>query len=369
MRILHLVSNIRVSNGIMNVIMNYYRNIDREKIQFDFLYFDEFETNTFRDEITALGGMVYKINRPRVSLSCRKDIYGFFEKQKGKYAALHIHDVFLAPIFIPAAKKNGIGVSIIHVHSTKFGQTKKSAFRNRILCFFSKKMCDYKLACSKEAAIQYYGKNAVEKKQYCLINNAIDVDKYRFSIENREKYRQLFGIKEEDIVVGTVGRLEGTKNQSFLLDILVELLKLNPGYKLLLIGEGSLEKELKNKSKRLGIEDKTVFGGKRTDVCKIYSSMDVFVQPSIYEGLSLAGVEAQASGLPCVFSNSITREANIVNGQYVSLNKSSKEWAYKINNVISTENRNTADIVKEKGYDIKCEADKLIDFYMAACGH
>ncbi len=367
MRVLHLVSNIRVSNGIMNVIMNYYRNIDRNKIQFDFLYFDEFETNTFRDEITSLGGRIYKINRPGISLGCRKEIHEFFRQHKSEYNVLHIHEVFLAPLFIPAAKKNGVSAAIIHVHSTKFGETKKSAFRNRVLCFFSKKMCDYKVACSEEAAVQYYGKTVVEEKKYKLVHNAIDVDKYKYSEENRKKYRELFGINETDIVIGTVGRLEETKNQGFLLEILEELIKRNKNYKLLLIGEGSLEQKLRDKSKMLGLENNIVFGGKRTDVCNIYSSMDIFAQPSIYEGLSLAGVEAQAAGLPCVFSDTITKEAGLVEAIYISLHRSSKEWADKIIDIKPAENRNTTEIVKEKGYDIKFEAVKLVDFYLAAC--
>lgn len=367
MRILHLVSNIRVSNGIMNVIMNYYRNIDRNKIQFDFLYFDEFETNTFRGEITAFGGRVYKIKRPRISLSCRKDIYDFFKSLKGVYDVLHIHDVFLAPLFIPAARKNDVSKTIIHAHSTVFGGTRKSAFRNKVLCFFSNRMCDYKAACSKKAAIKYYGKKAVLQNRYLLIYNAVDVEKYKYSGENRRKYRELFGFDEEDIVIGTVGRLEEQKNHVFLLDIFSEVLERNTGYKLLLIGEGSLENKLRDKCKTLGIDDKVVFGGKRTDVCNIYSSMDIFVQPSIYEGLSLAGVEAQAAGLPCAFSDAITREAELVNAVYISLNKSSSEWAEKIIDINSAENRDTTDIVREKGYDIKCEADKLVNFYLAVC--
>ena len=364
MKVLHFVSNIRISNGIMNVIMNYYRNIDRNKIQFDFLYFDEFDTKTFRDEIISLGGKVYKVNRPILSLSYRREIYNFFAQKKGEYKVLHIHEVFLAPLLISPAKKNDVLVSVIHVHSTKFGETKKSAFRNRLLCFLSKKICDYKVACSEEAAVKYFGKKAVKQKRYCLIHNAIDVDKYKYSKEKRKKYRKLFGLDEEDIVIGTVGRMEETKNQGFLLEILKELLKRDVRYKLLLIGECSFDGKLREKSNNLRIENNVIFGGNKEDVCNIYSSMDIFVQPSIYEGLSLAGVEAQASGLPCVFSDSITREAELVEAIYISLNRNSKEWARKIIDIKLTNDRNTTKIVKEKGYDIKCEAIRLVNFYI-----
>lgn len=367
MRILHFVSNIRISNGVMNVIMNYYRNINRKKIQFDFLYFDEFDTKTFKDEIIYLGGEIYKIKRPQISLKCKKEIYSFFNEKKGKYQVLHIHEVFLAPLLINAAKSKEPLITIIHVHTTVFGKNIRSAFRNRILCSFSEKMCDYKVACSKEAAIKYYGKKEISKNNYQLIHNAIDVNKYIFNEEKRKKYRSLFGIEEYDIVIGTVGRLEKEKNHLFLLSILKELLKKDKRYKLLLIGEGSLEEILRKKSKKLGIENNVIFGGKREDVCNIYSSMDIFVQPSIYEGLSLAGVEAQASGLPCAFSDSITREAELANVTYISLHKSSKEWAEKIVQIEIVKDRSTAGTIKEKGYDIKCEAAKLTDFYLEIC--
>lgn len=364
-----MVSNIRVSNGIMNVIMNYYRNIDRNLIQFDFVYFDEFDTNTFKNEITALGGRIYKINRPRLSWKYEKEVFSFFEQQKGEHQILHIHEVFLAPLFVPVVKRNGISSIVIHAHSSAFGSNKKSSFRNRILCYFANKICNYRAACSEEAANKYYGKKIFLNNQYLLIHNAIDVERYGYKIENRKRYRSLFQLEDDDIVIGTVGRLEREKNHQFLLDILEKLLKQNLHYKLLLVGEGSLEETLREKSIQLGIEHRVIFAGKRTDVNHIYSCMDIFVQPSIYEGLSLASVEAQAAGLPCVFSDTITKEADLVQTTYVSLDDNAERWADIIMNIDLGQNRDTVDLVRKKGYDIKQEALKLMDFYRSISIH
>lgn len=185
MKVLHFVSNIRISNGIMNVIMNYYRNIDRNKIQFDFLYFDEFDTKTFRDEIISLGGKVYKVNRPILSLSYRREIYNFFAQKKGEYKVLHIHEVFLAPLLISPAKKNDVLVSVIHVHSTKFGETKNQHLE--IGCYV---FCQRRYVITRWHALKKRQSNISEKKRlskrYCLIHNAIDVDKYKYSKEKRK---------------------------------------------------------------------------------------------------------------------------------------------------------------------------------------
>ncbi|MBM7685771.1 glycosyltransferase family 1 protein [Defluviitalea raffinosedens] len=362
-KILHLVSSLSIKSGVMSVIMNYYRNIDKNKVQFDFCYFMDGE-DTYEAEINSLGGHTIKISRPSLSIKFFNEINGFFEKQKGIYTALHIHEIYLTFIFATIAKKNGIKNVITHCHATQYSDKKINALRNRILCIPLKKQANYYFSCSKAAGSFLYGEKYLKTEKVKIINNAIDCEKYKFDPNIRSVMRKKLGI-EKNLVIGHIGRFNKQKNHSFLIDLFYLIQKKEKNAKLLLVGDGPLFQTIQEKVKKLNLNNNVIFLGRRKDIPDILQAMDIFLLPSLFEGLPVVGVEAQASGLPVVFSNSITQEICLFNYKYLDLNQSPEYWAQEVLSIDRNCNRIQAFLnVKEKGFDIKEEAKKLENIYL-----
>ena len=320
-RILHFISTISINSGVMAVIMNYYRHIDRDKIQFDFLFFKDSPANTtYIDEIESLGGRVYLIEQPTHIFHYIRKLNKFFEEHKNEYAILHIHEVYLTFLLAPIAHAHGLKV-ITHCHSTKFSDKPFNSIRNRLACIGINKHADLRFACSKAAGIALYGKSA----DFTVINNAIDLDKFAFNAAKRAKLRNGLNL-EDKIVIGHVGRFSKEKNHRFLVEVFYEFQKTLPNSALLLIGEGPLMKSVKEQTRSLGLKDKVVFLGRRTDVADLYNVMDTFLLPSLFEGLGVVLIEAQANGLPCVASSCVPDEADVEGITFVSLKQSVEEW-------------------------------------------
>ena len=189
------------------------------------------------------------------------------------------------------------------------------------------KLIDVKIAPSILAAEYTFGKKIVEKDEVYFLHNAVDLDVYYYSEEGRKKVREEFSIDSEQLVIGHIGRFNNQKNHSFLLDVFKEINKCNPSLLLILVGNGEKKQQIVSKIKKLGLDDSVILTGIRSDITDLLSAMDVFVFPSFYEGMPNTIIEAQATGLPCILSDSITKEAKITNLlHYLSLNKTSKEW-------------------------------------------
>lgn len=189
------------------------------------------------------------------------------------------------------------------------------------------KLIDVKIAPSILAAEYTFGKKIVEKDEVYFLHNAVDLDVYYYSEEGRKKVREEFSIDSEQLVIGHIGRFNNQKNHSFLLDVFKKINKCNPSSLLILVGNGENKQQIVSKIKKLGLDDSVILTGIRSDVTDLLSAMDVFVFPSFYEGMPNTIIEAQATGLPCILSDSITKEAKITNLlHYLSLNKTSKEW-------------------------------------------
>lgn len=359
LRILHFVSSLSVNSGVMAVIMNYYRHIDRDKIQFDFLFFKDSPANTtYIDEIESLGGRAYLIEQPTHIFYYIRMLNKFFEEHKNEYAILHIHEVYLTFLLAPIAHAHGLKV-ITHCHSTKFSDKPLNAVRNRLACIGINKHADLRLACSNAAGIALYGKKA----DFTVINNAIDLDKFAFNSTKRTRLRNELGL-EDKVVIGHVGRFNEQKNHRFLIEIFYELQKTMPEAVLLLVGEGPLMESVKKQVRSLGLEDKVVFLGRRTDVSDLYNVMDIFILPSLFEGLPVVVVEAQANGLPCLLSEAITREVAIDNVIFVSLSSSPSDWNDNALRLL-TYKRGAADLTKLRisGFNITVESQKLEHMY------
>lgn len=356
-RILHIVQRME-AGGTQSFLMNLYRNIDRSKVQFDFLV--EYEEKEFYDdEIISLGGKIYYTNfRKTLNLIKFRRTMSDILKEHPEYKIVHIHATAIGKICTDVARKCGVKTIIAHTHNNSAVKDWKYYPKILLRKLYTNGPTDF-FACSEDA-----GRYTFKNKKFTVIYNAIDIDKFLFNQEVRENFRKELNI-EDKFVIGNIGRLHEQKNQSFLIDIFYEIQKNKDNAILLIIGKGPLENELKEKVSNLGINNKVYFLGNRKDVERIYQGMDVFVLPSLFEGLGIVAVEAQVSGLPVVASTGVAKEANITNNiQNIDLNDSIDTWKEAIckSNV---ESRNSVEkIVRNSKFDVKNNAKFLQEFYL-----
>ena len=271
-----------MDGGVESVVMNYYRNIDRDKIQFHFLC-DEDSTDIPYDEIEKLGGKVIVIPPYQKLFKYQKELYKIFKENNYKIVHSHINALSVFPLRI--AKKAGVPIRIAHSHSTSNKKEWKKNILKMILRPFSKLYANNYFACTEYAGKWLFGKKVVERKELNVINNAIDLKKFEFNENTREDLRKELGIKEDVLVIGHVGRFMKQKNHEFLIDVFEKAIKQDDNIYLILVGQGPLEDKIKEMAKEKGIEYKILFLGQRNDVNKLYQAMDIFVLPSLYEGL------------------------------------------------------------------------------------
>ena len=339
--------------GVEMVVMNYYRHIDKSKVQFDFFAL-EGSSIPYREEIESMGGRVYVVPRYTHIIKYEKEIQRLFKENN--YKIVHSHMNTLGVFSLYGAKKAGVPVRILTNHSTAGkGETKKNIMKYALRPF-AKKYPTQLCACSKYAGEWIYGKNS----QFKVIYNAIDLDKYKYNENLRKQIRDELGVYNK-FVIGHIGRFCYQKNHDLLIDIFVEVLKQKKDAVLLLIGEGELEDTIKEKVKKLNIEDKVFFLGKRNDAHKYYQAMDVFLLPSRYEGLGMVAIEAQAACLPVVCSENVPKEVEISDKVYFA--NSIDDYAELVVRLSKKDRFDTSKILKEAGYDIKNEAAQLSAFY------
>jgi glycosyltransferase involved in cell wall biosynthesis len=356
-RILQITSSLGQGSGVLQVILNWHRNIDRTKIQFDYLYFKETPV-TCKNEIESLGGKCYKLPypsfiKPWVFI---KSVKEFFKTHK--YNTIHSHIINLSFFFFPIAKFYGTKNIIHHSHNPKYSDKFFNSLINKFLFFWVRKFITKNLACSDLAGKFLF------KKNYTVINNGIDTENFKFNQGIRNKIRKELNI-EDKFVIGHIGRFVKQKNHSFLIDIFYEFFKRNKNSALLLLGDGMLKKEILEKVNKLNLSNNVIFMGTKNNVYDYYQVMDCFIFPSIFEGLGIAAVEAQCSGLPCFISNCIPYEVNICNTTKISLSSSAKEWADIIlEKTKNFERKDCTNLVKKASYDIKESTKKIQDIYL-----
>lgn len=343
--------------GVEMVVMNYYRHIDRTKVQFDFFAL-EGSAVPQREEIERLGGRVYIVPKYTHLSAYEKEIIRLF--RQNQYKIVHSHMNTLSVFSLWGAKKAGIPNRIAHNHSTAGkGETKKNIIKYALRPFakiYPTKLC----ACSQYAGEWLYGKNA----EFQVFNNAIDLSRYSYDPQKAAAARKELGL-EDKLVVGHIGRFCYQKNHDFLIDIFNEIHKQRQEAVLLLIGEGELEQDIRNKVKKLGLTDSVRFMGKQKDTSEFYQAMDCFVLPSRYEGLGVVAIEAQACSVPVICSTAVPKDAKITSSvKFIGLDESSSNWADSVLDVIKTQvKRNEREEVRKAGYDIEVEAKKLLKFY------
>lgn len=350
--------------GAETLIMNLYRNIDRSRVQFDFLLHSP-EESAYEKEILALGGRIFRIPR---YLGYNKKTYEKnltdFLRAHSEFTIVHDHLMDSAAETLKVVKKLG-RIAVAHSHtSSAFSLTDLYRF------FFRKnlwKIADYRFACSEEAGRWLYR----NKADFVVLKNGINTEKFRFSENFRTSKRHEFGIAESTKLYGTVGRLDKNKNQIRLLGIIKLILTLQPDSKLMIVGNGPFEKKITDTARKLNMEDRIILTGPRTDVNELLCAMDSFVFTSFSEGLGIALVEAQASGLPCIFTETIPNEVDLIPEliHRVSLSEPDETWATIAISCTPQKNRAEAfKVVAEKGYDIKTSAEQLQCFYLGLMG-
>ena len=309
-------------DGIETFIMNIYRNIDKNKIQFDFAVHTQ-QKGEFDDEIIAMGGNIYYFpSRNKGLFNYIKTWKKFLRENAKKYNAIHMHVSSLTTILpIKLSKKYNINNRIVHAHNTcQKGIIHK--ILGNINIYRIKKYATNLFACSSEAGKYVFGNNKFE-----LMHNGIDIQKYTYNEMQRKSVRKLLNLKENELAIVHVGRFAEEKNHEFLVDIFYEIIKANADAKLFLVGEGVLQNKIKDKVNDLKLSNKIIFLGKRNDINKLLNGMDIFIFPSKYEGLPVSLVEAQASGILIFASESISHEIKITDLiHFISLKEDAKEW-------------------------------------------
>lgn len=357
-RVAHIVGK-WLGGGVESVVMNYYKNIDRSKIQFDFIC-DEDSTNIPFDEIKELGGKVIIVPSYSHIFSYNKELNKIFKENKYKIVHSHINTLNVFPLRI--ARKCKVPIRISHSHSTSNKKEIKKNIIKSILKPFSKLYATDYYACSKYAGIYLFGQNT----KFNILNNAIDLDKFKYNKKYNNEIRKELNISSDTFVIGHVGRFVTQKNHSFLIDIFYELQKTNPNSALLLVGQGPLQDKIKLKVKNLHIEDKVYFLNQRNDVYKIFSSFDVFLLPSLYEGLPVVGVEAQASGLLCVLSDNMTKETKVLESTvFVSSKENASYWSKTIlDNYKDFQRKDCKNELVKANFEIKSLSKELENIYI-----
>ncbi len=358
-RILNIITGMG-TGGAEAFIMNMFRNIDSKKIVFDFLL--RSEENVYQKEIESLGGKVYNVPPyPKKFISNYKETKRFFEEHN-EYKIIHVHgNAFIYITALIIAKFKGVPCRIMHSHNT---DARKPIYR--IVHKLNKTFMDFlvtdRFACSDEAGKWMFG-----NKSFIKINNGIDIDKFIYNKEIRDRVRKLYNIDENTVLIGHVGRFLKVKNHSYIIDIFKEYIKQNKDSKLMLIGEGPEFNTIKKKVKNLEIENKVIFLSKINNVNEMMQAMDIFIFPSIYEGLGIVNIEAQTASLPCIISDRIPREAIITDLVEVkSIDLDPKEWAISIDKKLkSNTRRNMKKVIEDSGYSSKKSAKILENFYKA----
>lgn len=370
MRVLYwgMSSNI---GGIESFIMNVYRNIDREKIQIDFLVAHDKEKIAFEDEITQLGGKIYRVmySERESFIKARTSLKKFFNEHND-FSAIHIHANFPYAFPLKYAKKAGIPIRIIHSHNSNGNSSNAMGIRrmvNKVRDFQIKRQIDkyanYYFACSDLAANYMF-----PNKEYIWIKNGVNLKKYDFNPKVRGEVRKELKIGYDEQVLGFVGRLREQKNPYFIIDIFREYLKINSRTKLVIVGIGEWEDEIKKYSSDLIDNNQALFLGKRTDVERIYQAFDAFLLPSLYEGLPVVLVESQAAGLPSFTSDVVTQQVNVTKlMHYYPLDIGANMWAKNIAEVLSNNMRKS--YMREMEYnnfDEVSVAKELETFYLSS---
>lgn len=355
-KVLNILPALNFCGGIESYAMSYYRHINRKKIQFDFITHTDLECS-FQKEIESYGGVIYKF--PVFTIKNLSLIYKMIDKllfEHNEYKVIHCHMSNAAFIYFYLAKKHGIKIRILHSHNSKYADTFSHSIRNYPLVWLGNLYTTDRLACSKLAGDFLFGKN-----KYEIVKNAIDTTRFSFNQYTRKRMRKEYCI-EDKFVIGHIGRFVPQKNHKFIISLFKDLLKKNNRYVLCLVGDGPLLPEIKQSVNE--IKKNVIFCGVKENVEDFYNMFDVFILPSIYEGLGIVNVEAQCTGVKVIASEFVPREVKVTeNIQFLPLIKD--KWIKQIEQLHYRDRKSMIEQIDKSGYNIKLEAKKLEDIYIS----
>ena len=359
-RVLHVLGGLN-RGGAETMVMNLYRAIDRSRVQFDFVVHNENE-NAYFDEIHNMGGKIFIFQKFKMSrIYSYKKRWRVFFSEHPEYKIIHSHVRSYATFIFSVAHKRGLK-TIIHSHSTSNGSGLRAVLK-KLLQYPLRYQADYLYACSEESGKWLFGKKALKYSNYKIIKNAIDTKKYIFNDDVRTLYRREMGI-ENKIVYGHIGRLVEPKNHMFLLEIFKGIKKANKTAILMIVGEGPYRRFIEKNIKELGLTDSVIMTGVRSDIPSLLMAMDVFLFPSIWEGLPVTVLEAQSSGLPCLVSNRVTLEVAVSEAvRYLPIDSGVTCWIKAAEEAVGVR-YNVVDKVKNAGFDVSTSAAALLDEYI-----
>lgn len=356
-RVLHVVTYMG-RGGLETMLMNYYRHIDRSKVQFDFLVHREFEAD-YDEEIKSLGGRIYHVSRlVPWSRRYKAELRRFFRTHP-EYKIVHVHQDCLSSVALQCAKDCGIPVRIAHSHNSNQDKNIKYLFKRYYMRKIPETATEL-FACGKAAGDWMFG-----GKAYQLLPNAIAAEKYIYEEEKAKKIKKELDL-EKNIVIGHIGRFNPQKNHKFLIDIFEKCFEKNQKVRLMLIGDGEGRKEIENKVKERGLQDNVIFMGVRKDVPELLQAMDVFVFPSLYEGLPVTMIEEQAAGVPAVISNRVSEECIITKDlvKVEGVEETPEQWADKILKQAKINKSDRNEEIKKAKYDVETTAKWLEEYYL-----
>lgn len=367
-RIAHIIGKMR-NGGVESAVFSYYKHIDREKIQYDFIIDSDSSNLALQDEIESLGGKIITVPPYQEPFAYHKALYELFSEKHYPLVYSHVNTLSVFPLF--AAWRAGVPIRIALSQSTG-AWGKGEFFRNvvkHILRNFSRTFATHWCACSKLAGEFQFGRKAVASGRVMIWPNAIETERYAYNESVRNDVRESLGLAGK-FVVGHAGRFMPQKNHDFLVDIFAEIHRRREDSVLLLAGDGPLMDGIKEKVTRMAMNDSVIFLGSVNDMEKYYQAMDVFILPSLYEGLPVVGSEVQVAGLPFLCSDAVTPETKFCeNMRFMSLKKSASEWAQEALKMYDGHIRRDMSIyAREAGFDVKAQAAKLSEWYCDLLG-
>lgn len=364
-KVLHIIGKLKIG-GAETVAMNIYRHIDRNDFEFHYLVFGD-SIDEYEEEVKLLGGKVLHVPRPRKGHRNFYQNLNHIMSSYGPYDIVHSHTLFNSGIVMHAAKKNHIKIRVTHSHSIQNSVT--SSFVRKIYEAIMRQVINlnatHLIACSKNAGRFLYGRKVFDNRGL-MLNNGVDVEKFRYNEFFREEIRNSLKISDM-FVIGHVGHLIAVKNQMFLLEVFRNISKKNEKATLLLVGDGEDREKLESVVASYDLKDSVIFTGNVNDVHKYLNAMDIFVFPSLYEGLPLAVVEAQANGLPCIISDAIPDDVQLTDIiKPFSLKKTPMEWAEIISEQRRKNSEEYAEKLRDVGFDVCASMNLINEIYGAS---
>ncbi len=357
-KVLMLVPNLFVANGVASFVMNYLNNMDHDAVQIDVVTYKEGES-IYYSEVVDNGGKVFFVSSIKEPIKHLKECRKILEM--GQYDIVHDNTLLISIPMMWYAKKTGIPVRILHSHNSKMGETKAKEIRNKFFLPFLRMLATDYAACSHGAGSMMFG-----CKPFTVITNVIQPDKYKFDGNKRKFVRERMNVQNKS-VIGTVGRLAIQKNPFFAVDVFEHLLEKMPNAEYWWIGSETLDEQVKSYVEKKKLADKVKLLGNRDDCVDLYQAMDCFFMPSLFEGLPLTGVEAQAMGLPMVVSDTVTSEMKYTDLiTYVSLDAPLEEWVNSLENALHENvdrNKGSASLKNSHFSDVRC-GDRLKKLYI-----